>query len=394
ADPALWPLHFTDTEHRDYLNKGYSFFQNKDSDFKNSKREYNTQNRYFSAKHFKRVLKNGERIERKWIMYSKSTGKIYCYFCLESHKSSSEHKNCTINCIQYMKQKEHIDKSLTDQYEQEMRYWTQVLRRVVAVIRFLGERGLALRGSDEHFNSPHNGNYLGALELIAEFDPFLKQHIQNYGDKGQGNVSYLSKTVCEEFIILMGDVLLERIKNEMKDAKYWGLIVDSTPDVSRTNQLSVIFRYYLNSHIYERFNLNAGMYEQLLRNQTIPRIREIAGNNYDDTWFQQDGAAAHYGRDVRAYLDTQFPHRWIGRRGEIEWPARSPDLTPLDYFLWGYLKSKVYATQPQNLDELRNRIMQEAALIDRVIIRNAVSHFYNRIPFCQEAQGLQFEHLR
>ncbi|EFN74499.1 hypothetical protein EAG_13313, partial [Camponotus floridanus] len=111
-----------------------------------------------------------------------------------------------------------------------------------------------------------------------------------------------------------------------------------------------------------------------------------------DTWFQQDGAAAHYGKDVRAHLDTQF-HKWIGRRGEIEWPARSPDLTPLDYFLWGYLKSKVYATQLQNLDELRNRIMQEAALIDRVMIRNAVSHFYNRIAFCQEAQGLQFEHL-
>ncbi|KYN15063.1 hypothetical protein ALC57_12726 [Trachymyrmex cornetzi] len=134
------------------------------------------------------------------------------------------------------------------------------------------------------------------------------------------------------------------------------------------------------------------MYEQLLRNQIIPRIRKIAGNNNDDTWFQQDGAAAHYGRHVRAYLDTQFLHRWIRKRGEIEWPARSPDLTPLDYFLWGYLKSKVYA-QPQNLDELRNRIMQEAALIDRVMIHN-VTHFYNRIAFCQEAQGLQFEHLR
>lgn len=96
---------------------------------------------------------------------------------------------------------------------------------------------------------------------------------------------------------------------------------------------------------------------------------------------------------MRAFLDTQFPHRWIGRRGEIEWPARSPDLTPLDYFLWGYLKSKVYQTKPNNLDELRNRILQEAALVDRNMIRMAISHFYERIAHCQAVGGSQFEHL-
>ena len=138
-------------------------------------------------------------------------------------------------------------------------------------------------------------------------------------------------------------------------------------------------------------NLNARAYEELLRNQIVPRIREITGDNFQNIWFQQDGAAAHYGREVRAYLDTQFPHRWIGRRGEIEWPARSPDLTPLDYFLWGYLKSKVYSTQPQSLDELQNRILQEATLIDREMIRNAVTHFYNRIAFCQEAHEGQLQ---
>ena len=140
-------------------------------------------------------------------------------------------------------------------------------------------------------------------------------------------------------------------------------------------------------------NLNACAYEKLLKNQIVPRIRVITGDNFQNIWFQQDGAAADYGRKVRAYLDTQFPHRWIGRRGEIEWPARSPDLTPLDNFRWGYLKNKVYSTQPQSLDELQNRILQEATLIDREMIRNAVTHSYNRIAFCQDAQGFQFEHL-
>lgn len=87
-------------------------------------------------------------------------------------------------------------------------------------------------------------------------------------------------------------------------------------------------------------DLNAVKYEAMLRGQIIPRIREIVGDNFNHTWFQQDGAPAHYGRNVRALLDLEFHHRWIGRRGEIEWPARSPDLSPLDFFYGDILRVK------------------------------------------------------
>ncbi len=50
-------------------------------------------------------------------------------------------------------------------------------------------------------------------------------------------------------------------------------------------------------------------------------------------YFQQDGAPVHYALDVRAWLDSKFKNRWIGRRGPINWPPRSPDLTPCDFFL-------------------------------------------------------------
>ncbi|EFN87845.1 hypothetical protein EAI_10117, partial [Harpegnathos saltator] len=73
--------------------------------------------------------------------------------------------------------------------------------------------------------------------------------------------------------------------------------------------------------------------------------------NFDDVWFQQDGAQPHYGRIVRNYLNDTFLNRWIGRRGTIEWPPRSPDIAPLDFFLWGTIKNKVYFTKPRNLDE-------------------------------------------
>lgn len=140
-------------------------------------------------------------------------------------------------------------------------------------------------------------------------------------------------------------------------------------------------------------NLTAAKYEDMLRNQILPAIIAIVGENFERTWFQQDGAPPHFGRNVRNYLNTIFANRWIGRRGTIEWPPRSPDLTPLDYFLWGYLKSKVYTTKPQNLDDLSHRILEEAASIPNDYIRSAVSSFYDRLAYCQEVNGGQFEQL-
>ncbi|CAH2010232.1 unnamed protein product [Acanthoscelides obtectus] len=89
--------------------------------------------------------------------------------------------------------------------------------------------------------------------------------------------------------------------------------------------------------------------------------------------FQQDGAPPHALR-VRQYLDQTFPDRWIGRRGAIEWPPRSPDLSPLDFFMWGHLKSKIYATQPTSLEDLR-RIVNECLQITPQILQNVRQRF-------------------
>ncbi|KAJ4449827.1 hypothetical protein ANN_01233 [Periplaneta americana] len=62
-------------------------------------------------------------------------------------------------------------------------------------------------------------------------------------------------------------------------------------------------------------------------------------------------------RTARRYLDRRFPDRWIGRGGPIAWPPRSPDLNPLDFYLWGHLKSLVYSSPVPDLESLRNRIV-------------------------------------
>ena len=59
----------------------------------------------------------------------------------------------------------------------EQRYWREVLKRIVAVIKHLSSRGLAFSGNNEILGDTHNGNYLDSIELITEFDPFLQIHI-------------------------------------------------------------------------------------------------------------------------------------------------------------------------------------------------------------------------
>lgn len=64
-------------------------------------------------------------------------------------------------------------------------------------------------------------------------------------------------------------------------------------------------------------------------------------------WFQQDSAPPHFGVNVREYLNIEFANRHIGRGGPVLWPSRAPDLTPLDYYLWGLIKSLVYSNKPR-----------------------------------------------
>lgn len=136
-------------------------------------------------------------------------------------------------------------------------------------------------------------------------------------------------------------------------------------------------------------NLTAAKYEDMLRHEIILAIRWTVGDNFNQTWYQHNGAGPHFGLHVRRLLDTEFLNRRIGRRGEIERPTKSP----LDYFLWGHLKSKVYGTAPRNLEQLRRRILQEAAFIDPGYIRNAVFVFYDKLAHCQTANDAHFKHL-
>lgn len=128
-----------------------------------------------------------------------------------------------------------------------------MLKRIVSVITFICERGLALRGDNQVIGSAKNGNYLGILELIGVYDEFLKQHIQKHANRGSGHTNYLSATICEEFVDLMGNYVLSEITSRIKESRYYSISLDSTPDEGHVDQLTLVFRYMEKSNPVERF---------------------------------------------------------------------------------------------------------------------------------------------
>ena len=126
----------------------------------------------------------------------------------------------------------------------------------------------------------------------------------------------------------------------------------------------------------------------------IPQLQQLT--NLNDFYFQQDGALSHYSRRVREYLDEKFSSAWIGRRGPIDWPARSPDLTPMDFFFWGVLKDKVYSRKPRSAEELKNYIRDAFQEINAQsdLCKKICQSVGDRLQNCVNQEGKQFEHLR
>jgi hypothetical protein len=110
-------------------------------------------------------------------------------------------------------------------------------------------------------------------------------------------------------------------------------------------------------------------------------------------WYQQDGAPVHRIRNCINILNHQFPRAWIGLGGLIAWPARSPDLTPLDFFLWGKIKNVVYATAPTTQEDMRQRIIDACVSINAEELHNVQALIIHRIHRCLDANGAHFEHL-
>jgi hypothetical protein len=140
-------------------------------------------------------------------------------------------------------------------------------------------------------------------------------------------------------------------------------------------------------------NVTSKNYLQMLEDNIVPQLQEHSA--FPKMIWQQDGAAPHYGKIVRDYLDDTFV-RWIGRREIVEWPPRSPDLIPCDFSLWGIVKDRVYAQNPRDINHLKALIKEEfTSLNDSIESCQAICRSVeNLCRLCINTEGKQFAHLR
>lgn len=264
-DPGEWPAFITDNIRQLLVQRGPE--QVTQIDF-----PLNSENRRFSTVHYRRQLNNGELIHRPWLIYSVKKNVVFCFCCrlfsqskqittlnsevgncdwrhlarvLSEHETSPRHMRAFQDwdeCNKRIRTHKTIDRENQKMIESEAERWREVLKRIVLMVEFLASQNLAFRGKSDTLYDRNNGNFLKIMEFISKFDSVTAEHLRRINSK-EVFVSYLGKGIQNEIINLLGLKIKQLILKEIKDSKYYSIILDCTPDVSHTEQLTLTVRY-------------------------------------------------------------------------------------------------------------------------------------------------------
>ena len=135
-----------------------------------------------------------------------------------------------------------IDKAAQRQLEKEKEHWRKVLFRIVAIVKFLAKHSIAFRGHNRKLYDDSNGNFLGLIEMLAEFDPVIQEHVRRIMNE-ETHVHYLGPRIQNELIHLLASAIKSETIKKIKSAKYFSVLLDCTPDASHQEQIYLIIRY-------------------------------------------------------------------------------------------------------------------------------------------------------
>ena len=156
----------------------------------------------------------------------------------------------------------------------------------------------------------------------------------------------------------------------------------------------IIGPYWFEDERRRPVTINTERYVEMMMRKFIPALRRKQGVDMNTVIYQQDGAIPHCSNVSLEYLRRYFPgDRLISRRTDNPGPAYSPDLSPADYFLWGYLKERVYANNPQTIEGLKANILQEIRRIPLDMCDRVIRNFNVRVATVIQRRGAWIENI-
>ncbi|CAN6584094.1 unnamed protein product [Malus baccata var. baccata] len=273
---------------------------------------------------YTRYLSNGEKHDRDWLVYSNDVDKVFCFCCklfkkgplkgqlandgyrdwthlnvrLKEHENSFDHiSNMTtwIDLRLRLQKNETIDKVVQDQIKKEKEHWRELLRRLISIVKYLAKYTLAFRGNNDKLYQENNENFMGLVQMMAESDPLINNHLQRF-QNNEIRYHYLSHTIQNELILLISCEIKAAIIQKVKEAKYFAVILDCTPDFSHQEQMTLIIRcvdmnstpvkveeYFLQYLIVNNTS-GEGLFEELQNVLKVLNldIDDVRGQGYDN----------------------------------------------------------------------------------------------------------------
>ena len=233
---------------------------------------------------------------------------------------------------------------------------------------------------------------LQLLQHLSEDDPDRRMQMCGWFlEKIEEEADFLSTVMFsdEANFYVTGEVNKQNLRYWSNENPHW-----YDPATQQGCDRAVVWCGMWNNHIIGPYffegNVDGEKYLLMLGDWLMPTL-DLIGEH--PTWFMQDGAPPHYATAVRHWLDETFPQHWIGRRGPVEWAPRSPDLNPLDFSFWGYLKSRVYSVKIRDVAHLRTRIEEECRAIDQNFGSRVLNNLKFRLQTCLEFDGGHIEQI-
>ncbi|XP_044758934.1 uncharacterized protein LOC123316778 [Coccinella septempunctata] len=211
-----------------------------------------------------------------------------------------------------------------------------------------------------------------AENCLAEDNEFYQKII--FSDEAHFHLGgYVNKQNCRIWGTENPHVVIEKPMHPQRVTVWCGLW-----------SVGIIGPFFFENEAEIAVTVNAERYRAMLNDWFF---QDIEADDLDDVWFPQDGATSHTAHATIDVLRRIFGNRIISRNADVNWPPRSCDLTPLDYYLWGAVKDKCYANNPETIQDLKTEIQAAIGEIEPQTIENVLKNWVIRIGYCQVSRG-------